>query len=130
MKKILRKTPLKTLFTILMLCVATSLMADTPTGTVVSGTIIDSRNGEALAHINVAVAGTMLMCETDAAGKYKMENLPTGELTLVVRATGYRTERRQISSSAGEILTVDFALERDEIALDEVVVSANRSLTL
>lgn len=130
MKKILRKTPLKTLFTILMLCVATSLMADTPTGTVVSGTIIDSRNGEALAHINVAVAGTMLMCETDATGKYKIENLPTGELTLVVRATGYRTERRQISSSAGEILTADFALERDEIALDEVVVSSNRNLSL
>ncbi len=96
----------------------------------VTGTVTDKETGTTLPHITVTVRGTMLACETDINGKFSLRGLPVGEQTLEVRAVGYRSKEQKINITTTSNHVFDFVLEADEISLDEVVVSANRNLSL
>ena len=65
---------------------------------------------------------------TDASGHYFLKNLPEGEFTMEVSAVGYKTVSRKYFKKR-ETLEENFEIEEDLIALDGVVVSANRSET-
>ena len=66
---------------------------------------------------------------TDASGHYFLKNLPEGEFTMEVSAVGYKTVSRKVTLRKGKTLEENFEIEEDLIALDGVVVSANRSET-
>ena len=100
------------------------------TGANVSGVITEKATGEPLSHVSVRVLGTMLVSVTDVEGRYRLENLPEGKLMIEVRSTGFRVIKQAIDMMRNTQRTFDFALDEDEISLDEVVVSSNRSLSL
>ena len=58
-----------------------------------------------------------------------MKNLPEGNFILEVSSVGYKTVTRNVTLKKGKTLEEDFEIEEDAIALDGVVVSANRSET-
>lgn len=53
-----------------------------------------------------------------------------GTLTIEVKYIGYLTLHKEITVQKNSTQEVNFELEADNIALDEVVVSANRTATM
>ncbi|MFC2265471.1 MAG: TonB-dependent receptor domain-containing protein [Prevotella conceptionensis] len=96
----------------------------------IKGTVVDSKTQQPLSHASVLVVGTVITTTTDADGHYSLKNLPVGKVKIEVRSAGYRTLRQEVTTERNYTTETNFELTPDEIALDEVVVSANRSLTL
>ena len=96
----------------------------------IRGSVIDSKTQQPLSHASVLVVGMVITTTTDAEGHYALNNLPLGKVKIEVRSAGYRTLRQEVTTERNYTNEKNFELTPDEIALDEVVVSANRSLTL
>ena len=96
----------------------------------IRGSVVDSKTQQPLSHASVLVVGTVITTTTDAEGHYALNNLPLGKVKIEVRSAGYRTLRQEVTTERSYTTEQNFELTPDEIALDEVVVSANRSLTL
>ena len=93
------------------------------------GHVIDSKTGEHLPYATVTIPGTTIGTMTDASGHYFLKNLPEGNFMMEVSSVGYKTVTRNVTLKKGKTLEENFELEEDAIALDGVVVSANRSET-
>lgn len=93
------------------------------------GHILDKNTKEHLSYITVALKGTTIGTVTDATGHYFLKNLSEGEFMLEVSSIGYKTVTRKVVMKKGKTLEEDFEIEEDAVALDGVVVSANRSET-
>ena len=96
----------------------------------VYGHVIQLKTGEHLPYVTVTVRGTLLSTTTDATGHYYLKNLPIGKYVIEVKAMGYRTATREVETKPQVSQEVNFTLTEDAIALDEVVLTANRSQTL
>ena len=94
------------------------------------GHVVQAKDNEHLAYVTVSVRGTTLITATDATGHYYLKDLPVGKHTVEAKALGYRTATHEIEISANSSQEVNFTLTEDAIALDEVVLTANRSQTL
>ena len=86
----------------------------------VSGRVTDLR-GEALPGVNVVVDGTSVGAATDRNGAYQIE-LPPNAQQLRAAFVGYQSVAAPITSDR-----IDFRLAEDAVALDEVVVTSDRS---
>lgn len=95
----------------------------------VYGHVVDSKTGEHLPYIVISVKGTTISTTTDASGHYFLKNLPVGKLSLEVKSLGYRAVQKEVETEANSTHEVNFELVHDDISLDEVVVSANRTET-
>lgn len=93
------------------------------------GHVIDKHTREHLAYVTVALKGTTIGTTTDATGHYFLKNLPEGDFTLEVASVGYKTVRQEVRLTRGKSLEMNFEIEEDMVALDGVVVSANRNET-
>lgn len=95
----------------------------------ICGHVINLKTGEHLPYIYITVEGTTFATTTDASGHYYLKNLPTGNHVIVASAVGYKARSKNIDIADNTTQEVNFALEEDDVALDEVVVSANRNET-
>lgn len=93
------------------------------------GHVTDKDTGEHLPYVSVLLKGTTLGTTTDATGHYFLKNLPEGTFTLEVSSVGYKTESRTVRVKKGQTLELNFEIAEDRVALDGVVVSANRNET-
>lgn len=93
------------------------------------GHVTDKDTKEHLPYVTVLLKGTTIGTTTDGTGHYFLKNLPEGTFTLEVRFVGYRTETQTVSLVKGKTLELNFEIEEDRVALDGVVVSANRNET-
>lgn len=84
-------------------------------------------NDKSLSFINVTVEGTTLGAYTDVSGYYHIHDVPTGEITLIASAIGYKTKQQTITISEGSSTEVNFELNEDVLGLDEIVVSSERN---
>jgi len=80
-------------------------------------------NGEPLPYVNVFLEGTSLGIISDESGNYKIDKVKSGEYTIVVSVTGYKTQRKSVRIVSN--LTLNFELETE--ILDEVVVTGTRT---
>ena len=95
----------------------------------VFGHVLDKETGEHLPFITVILKGTTIGTTTDNSGHYFLKNLPEGKFTLEFKYLGYKTVTREVKLEKGKTQEVNVEMEEDRIALDGVVVSANRSET-
>lgn len=93
------------------------------------GHVIDKKTGEHLPYVTISVKGTTIATLTDATGHYFFKNLPTGHHQLEAKYVGYMTQKRYVNIKEGKTEEINFELEYDDISLDEIVVSSNRSET-
>ncbi len=100
-----------------------------PSDANIVGHILDKRTGEHLSYINVYLKGTTIGTMTDATGHYYLKNMPEGKFTVVMKSIGYKTVEKEVTLRKGKTVEVNFDAEEDAIALDGVVVSANRNET-
>lgn len=95
----------------------------------VFGHVLDKETGEHLPFITVMLKGTTIGTTTDNSGHYFLKNLPEGKFTLEFKYLGYKTVTREVKLEKGKTQEINVEMEEDRIALDGVVVSANRSET-
>lgn len=91
----------------------------------ITGQVTDIGTGAPLAGAQVFVPGSNLGSITGADGRYRLLNVPAGQVTVQVRLLGYGTEERTVTVATGETLQVDFALTAQAIRLGEVVASVD-----
>ncbi len=89
----------------------------------VTGKIIQGSTLRPLSGAQVIVVETNTGTLANAEGVYTLANLPAGPVTLQVRMIGYGMAERVATVTAGETTVVDFALETQALALDEIVVT-------
>ena len=95
----------------------------------VHGHVLDKNTGEHIPFLVVSLKGTTVGTTTGDSGHYFLEHLPEGTFVLQVSGVGYKTSSQEIVLKDGVPLEVNFFVEEDNVLLDGVVVSANRSET-
>lgn len=97
---------------------------ETPTGRLI-GRVTSAETGQAVVGAQVTIAGTQRGTLTDAAGRYALVGIPAGERNLRVQSIGYAEKTvSAVEVAAGEMRTVDVALEPRAIALERIAVTA------
>lgn len=92
------------------------------------GHVIDTETGEGFPYTTIVVKGTSIATSTDSEGNYLFKNLPKGQATLVAHISGYNKEEKTIELNEGENI-LNFTIKPSKVALDEIVVTANRNAT-
>jgi TonB-linked SusC/RagA family outer membrane protein len=90
----------------------------------ITGRVSSAGTNVPLGDSRVMVVGTTIGAAANAQGVYTIHNVPPGAIILRVIRVGYTEARRPVSLNPGETLTVDFALERAIVQLQEIVTTA------
>ncbi len=90
---------------------------------VVRGTVTDVASGAPISDARIRIVGTNLQAATDARGTYRITGIRPGQVTIQVHLIGYRRAESQVTLSAGQEATSDFALAASVVTLEEVVVT-------
>ena len=89
----------------------------------VSGTVTDAATGESLPGAAVRVVGTTVGAAADLDGRYRIPNVPGGEIRLVASYVGYEPDTVAVTVPSGGLVQ-DFALSLASVQGQEVVVTA------
>jgi len=95
----------------------------------VRGTVTDASTGAPLPGANVVVEGLNMGSATQSNGEYRIEGIPTGEQTVQVSFVGYQEGSRTVTVQGGGTTVVNFELQPEDAALNEVVVTGIASET-
>ncbi len=90
----------------------------------IKGGVTDSKTKETMVGVNVFVTEKQGVT-TDIFGNYVLELAP-GKYTITYKFVGYASAKRNVDVKAGDMKTLNIALEEESKVLDEVVVSAGR----
>lgn len=93
----------------------------------VRGFVIDSA-GRPVANARVLVSSGREIARTSERGGFTVEDLPTGDQNLEVRAVGYRPQRFRLMITPGETLLVDVELDRFTPMMATMTASAQRTV--
>lgn len=92
---------------------------------IISGSLMDSKTGEAVIGASVMLEGTRLGAATDLKGQYIIKRIPSGVYNLVISSIGYEQVRIEgVSIVPGTGAKFDFALEPRAQIGKEIVVKA------
>jgi len=84
-------------------------------------------DGEHIPFATVYIEGTTIGTATDVTGHYMLIDLPTGSHTIVATSMGYSTEKKEVTITADQVIEVNFELQAETMAIDEVVVTATKT---
>lgn len=70
--------------------------AEDVTYAIITGSVVDSSTGEAIANATVEITGTEQSTITDEYGIFVFEQVETGTHTLSIEAYGYQTTKKSI----------------------------------
>ena len=90
----------------------------------VTGRVTDSTSHQPVVQAKVFVGGTTQRTLTDQQGRFRLDNVAPGQVSIRVEYIGYKPTTKTVTAQAGETATVDFALLFAPIGLDAVVVTA------
>ena len=89
----------------------------------ITGTVGDQATRQPLAEARVLVTGTTLSVQTNAAGEYRLANVPARRVQLGVLRIGYKSASDTVTVTTGAAVRKDFALSASLTTLSEVVVT-------
>lgn len=96
----------------------------------ISGTIVDSKTGETLPGAQVVVEGTAKGASADFDGKFAINNVTAGKVTLVVSYISYTTKKIPgVNVVSGDVTNVNIQLDpstSQDLTEVEVVVTLNK----
>ncbi|RLD15116.1 TonB-dependent receptor, partial [candidate division KSB1 bacterium] len=93
-------------------------------GSVIKGTVKDSKTHEPLPGANVYLKGTTYGSATDLKGRYEIDNVPAGDYQLCVEYVGYQKVTFDIHVPANQVIKKDIYLKYMVIQGQEIVVTA------
>ena len=85
----------------------------------ITGRVTVAGSGTPLAGANVSLENGPLVATSDAEGRFRL-TAPDGPVTIIARYIGYKRGRAMLPAGQN---TADFALERDVLQLESVVVT-------
>ena len=106
----------------LMLTVYASMYSQTGT---INGRVTDKQTSEALAGATIVIKGTSTSTISDNLGNFKLSDLKTGSIVLVISYIGYETIEHPVNTNDGNA-RVEVALSIDERVGNAIVVSASK----
>ncbi|MFH1688918.1 MAG: mucoidy inhibitor MuiA family protein [Candidatus Eisenbacteria bacterium] len=93
----------------------------------IRGRVTAASSGMALRYANVSVVGTASGSVTNADGVYVISDVSAGSHTLQASYMGYQTARKSgVRVGVGRVSHVEFALEEEYLAAEEVQLTASR----
>jgi len=93
------------------------------------GHIKDAKTGEHIPFATIMIKGTTIGASCDGTGHYFLKNLPLGSFTIIVKMMGYSSIEKEVNLKPNKTLELNFNLKEDNVALDQVVISASRTET-
>jgi TonB-linked SusC/RagA family outer membrane protein len=90
----------------------------------VTGRVTEAGSGSPISDAQVFIVGTNLGGLTNQDGRFVLRNVPLGAQQLRVIRIGYTETKRPVTVTAGQATTVDIALSKSVISLQEVVTTA------
>lgn len=87
------------------------------------GTVIDAATKEPLPFVHIVFAGKNIGTITDYNGQYSIETQWASD-KIEAKFIGYQTQEKKVTSDKNQ--TINFELESEDVALDEVTVKAKR----
>lgn len=97
------------------------VLAQSSTG--IEGTVADARGGEALANVQIQIAGQAFRAVTDSAGHFRIGGMPPGDYEIRISTVGYHLVKKEFHLDAGETKQFDVALSPDTFHQTETVVA-------
>ena len=97
---------------------------------VIQGRVTARDNGQGLAGASVLIQRSGLGVSTDPTGSFTLTPVAAGQWEVAVSYLGYESDRRKVSVSAPDTLTLNFRLSPKVIRLDEMVFTGTRTLEL
>jgi hypothetical protein len=92
----------------------------------IKGVVVDKVSEKPLQGVSIAVQNKKAI--TNANGKYILENINTGRVSIVFSFTGYKPVAiPEVLVTAGKEVIIDVALEQDITALVDVTVTSSRA---
>ncbi|MGZ3919496.1 MAG: carboxypeptidase-like regulatory domain-containing protein, partial [Bacteroidia bacterium] len=96
----------------------------------ISGTILDSKTGETLPGATILIEGTTKGAQADFDGKFSINNVPEGQVTLLISYVSYTTKKIPgVSVKANDVTDINVQLEAStsqDLSEVEVVVTLNK----
>lgn len=89
----------------------------------VTGQVTSAADQQPLQGAQVMVAGTQVGGLTDADGRFRLEQVPTGEQRVRVQLIGYAGSTKSVRVSAGQAAAVSFRLHEQALKMDQIVVT-------
>ncbi len=90
----------------------------------VSGIVSDATDGTPLWGTNILVAGTSIGTNSDMDGKYHLSNISPGNVVIIFRYVGYRTDSALVRVEQNKVTYADVKLKPGVIQGSEVVITA------
>ena len=108
---------------VLLAAIAVSSLAQAQQATI-AGRVTATGTNEPLSEARVMVSGTSIATSTNAEGRYTLNNVPRGVVTVQVLRVGYQEQKKSVTVAAGEAATLDFSLVQAVVQLQEIVTTA------
>ncbi len=89
----------------------------------IEGQVSDASSLAPLSTTQVHIPALGMGTISGVDGSYRLSDVPAGTHVLVAERIGYESQSQEISVGDGVTVSVDFALRRQALALDEVVVT-------
>jgi hypothetical protein len=100
-----------------------------PANISIGGTISDNTTDEPLIGATVMLQGTKLGARTNKSGFYSIQNVPTGEYTIIARYMGYVQGSHKVSvKQNSKDIRINIGLVPDAVTAEEVKVFADREV--
>lgn len=98
-------------------------------GNIITGHVIEKGTEENLAYATVLIVENGMGTVTGDDGHFRLKDVPAGKYTLKVQLMGYASQTKTVVVSNEYTVDLHFVMEKEDIMMDEVVVSANRNET-
>lgn len=92
----------------------------------ISGRVVSADDGQPVEFAVISLLPSKIYTTTDSHGRYAIDNVPAGEVTVEASFFGMSTETREMSIAAGKDYVLDFALSEVSFRMQEVTVTATR----
>ncbi len=119
---------MRNLIILMLLMCGLFVQAQKKTDAMLFGDVKDE-NGNHVPFANIIVKGTTLGTVADETGHFMMTDLPVGKQTIVCHMIGYKSQEKTVEMKAYQSTEIFFRLKKEQIELNQVVVSADRMQT-
>ncbi len=96
----------------------------------VRGKILDTDSNTPLIGATIIISGSdpIIGTTTDAEGKFRFENIPTGRITLQLSYMGYEPKVvPDIVVNSGKEVVLNLNMQESAVKMDEIIVTANKN---
>lgn len=96
----------------------------------ISGTVMDAKTGETLPGATILIEGTAKVASADFDGKFSINNVPAGKVTIVASYISYNSKKiGEVIVKANDVTDINILLEASssqDLSEVEVVVTLNK----